>query len=292
MCRFSNTDSEVRFSAQDWTSRNPEEWTIYSQRCWLKPKVVTLIFPLPVISLTVRKYSSFSGSIGGILWKGSLQRKKKTNLTCNSWISHIPMYRTISGFCWTLVDWWMLAQWSWSYIKSGPGRASPWSWWWFTFKIQTVNVWTCRFLSPSERGPEEVHVPVNLGAVPEALNVGGVHSYGVDQGANSDAITDWRRKHCQLGALTSSSITILKTRTMESLKFCWRSEFIYWGFNTGCITVDTDWHFSEVSRTPSVPYQSQTQTLLVLFCSRPDVGQSWSITSELGHCWCLMSAYL
>lgn len=135
MCRFSNTDSEVRFSAQDWISRNPEGWTIYSQRSWLKPELVTLIFPLPVISLTVRKYSSFSVSIGGILWKGSLQWKKKRNLTCNSWISHILMYRTISGFCWRLVDWWMLAQWSWPYIKSGPGRASPWSWWWFTFKI-------------------------------------------------------------------------------------------------------------------------------------------------------------
>lgn len=84
------------------------------------------------------------------------------------------------------------------------------------------------FFSPSERGPEEVHVPVNLGAVPEALNVGGVHSYGVDQGANPDAITDWRRKYCQLGAITSSSIIILKTRTMESSKFCSvQSECIY-----------------------------------------------------------------
>lgn len=50
------------------------------------------------------------------------------------------------------------------------------------------------YVLPSERGPDEVHIPVNLGAVPEALNVGGIDSYGVGQSANPDAITYWRRK--------------------------------------------------------------------------------------------------
>lgn len=67
ICRCSNTDREVRFSGQDWISRNPENSKVYSQGSWVKPKNVTLIFPLPVISWTVLKYSSFAGFIGGIL---------------------------------------------------------------------------------------------------------------------------------------------------------------------------------------------------------------------------------
>lgn len=39
-----------------------------------------------------------------------------------------------------------------------------------------------------------MHIPVNLGAVPEELNIGGIYSYGVDKSANADAITGWRRK--------------------------------------------------------------------------------------------------
>lgn len=62
--------------------------------------------------------------------------------------------------------------------------------------------------SPSEGGADELHVPVNLGAVPEELHVGGVYSYGVDQRANVDAITGWRRADCQVGAFRYCSIII------------------------------------------------------------------------------------
>lgn len=50
------------------------------------------------------------------------------------------------------------------------------------------------YVSPSERGPNEVHVPVNLGAVPEQLHVGGIYSNGVRQPAHADAVTGWRRE--------------------------------------------------------------------------------------------------
>lgn len=67
-------------------------------------------------------------------------------------------------------------------------------------------------VSPSEGSPDEVHIPVNLGAVPEELNIGGIYSDGVDQSANPDTITGWRRKDCQVGGLRSSSIWPLKQR--------------------------------------------------------------------------------
>lgn len=44
-----------------------------------------------------------------------------------------------------------------------------------------------------------MHIPVNLGTVPEELHIGGIDSYGVAQSANPDAITGWRRKDCQVG---------------------------------------------------------------------------------------------
>lgn len=60
--------------------------------------------------------------------------------------------------------------------------------------IEDINCEWAGYVSPSERGPDEVHIPVNLGAVPEELNIGGIYSYGVDKSANADAITGWRRK--------------------------------------------------------------------------------------------------
>lgn len=55
--------------------------------------------------------------------------------------------------------------------------------------------WNRGYISPSERDPDEVHIPINLGAVPEGLHIGGINSYGVDQSTNPNAITDWRTKN-------------------------------------------------------------------------------------------------
>lgn len=39
-----------------------------------------------------------------------------------------------------------------------------------------------------------MQVPINLGTVPEELNIGGIDSYGVDQSADPDAVTRCRGK--------------------------------------------------------------------------------------------------
>lgn len=98
--------------------------------------------------------------------------------------------------------------------------------------------------SPSEGRPDEVHIPVNLGAVPEELNIGGIYSYGVDQSPNPDAITDWRRKDCQVGALawlSSKQEFGIEHQLTDSTQ--WSSKFIIWGFNTIYFTVATMTHF-------------------------------------------------
>lgn len=65
ICRFSNTDREVRFLGQYWISRNPGGHTKINNLDYRTGTPET--FELPVISFTVLKYSSFSGSMGGML---------------------------------------------------------------------------------------------------------------------------------------------------------------------------------------------------------------------------------
>lgn len=44
-------------------------------------------------------------------------------------------------------------------------------------------------VSPSEGGLNDGHISIDLGAVPEELNIGGIDGHGVDQSTNPNAIT-------------------------------------------------------------------------------------------------------
>lgn len=49
-------------------------------------------------------------------------------------------------------------------------------------------------ISPGKGGFDEGDVPVDRGAVPEGFDVGGVDGHCVDQSANPDSVTGWRKR--------------------------------------------------------------------------------------------------
>lgn len=87
---------------------------------------------------------------------------------------------------------------------------------------QLLYKWNRGYVSPSERDPDEVHIPINLGAVPEGLHIGGIYSYGVDQSTNPNAITDWRTKKCQADGLDDLALL------HPNHRFFWTSANISW----------------------------------------------------------------
>lgn len=66
-----------------------------------------------------------------------------------------------------------------------PGRAVQ-----FAAMIRPKN----KTASPFEGDPQDGDVPVDLGAVPEQLDVGGVDGDGVDQGAHTQAVAGCRER--------------------------------------------------------------------------------------------------
>lgn len=60
-------------------------------------------------------------------------------------------------------------------------------------------------VSPCEGGLDDGHVPVDLGAVPEGLDVGGINGHGVHQSADADAVAGWRETNTGQAAASESS---------------------------------------------------------------------------------------
>ncbi len=73
---------------------------------------------------------------------------------------------------------------------------------WFIQTSEKV-VFSAESVSPREGGFDEGDVPVDLCAIPEGLDVGGVHSHGVDESTNADSITGWRKRKTLSGFLFS-----------------------------------------------------------------------------------------
>lgn len=68
--------------------------------------------------------------------------------------------------------------------------------------------------SPSKGGLDKGHGPIDLGAVSEGFDVGGVDGYGVDQSAGPDSITDWKkRKTGQTAVLGFISLSLSQCRS-------------------------------------------------------------------------------
>ena len=62
--------------------------------------------------------------------------------------------------------------------------------------------------SPDEGGLDERDVPVDLRAVPEGFDVGGVDGQSVGQSADPDSVTGWRKRKTPSGFLSGLSLSL------------------------------------------------------------------------------------
>ena len=65
--------------------------------------------------------------------------------------------------------------------------------------------------SPSKGGLDKGHGPVDLGAVFEGLDVGGVDGDGVGQSAGADSITDWKKGKTLVRLFQAPSLSLSRS---------------------------------------------------------------------------------
>lgn len=75
--------------------------------------------------------------------------------------------------------------------------------WPLAFKGQPV-----KSISPSKGGLKEGDVSVDLGAVPEGFDVGGVDGHGLGECTHTDSVAGWRKGKTLSGYLFSIQVSL------------------------------------------------------------------------------------